>query len=79
VPVKEIVPGISMVKCGGHFDGSVVLHWKERELLFIADTILTVPVCTMLQNRDKEDEAKPSIPKKAAQLTAYLIIPSRAA
>jgi glyoxylase-like metal-dependent hydrolase (beta-lactamase superfamily II) len=41
-PTKEIVPGVTMVKCGGHFDGSAVLHWNG--CLFIADTVLTVPV-----------------------------------
>ena len=40
---KEIVPGVTAIICGGHFDGSIVLHWERT--LFIADTILTVPVC----------------------------------
>lgn len=38
---KEIVPGVTAIICGGHFDGSIVLHWERT--LFIADTILTVP------------------------------------
>jgi glyoxylase-like metal-dependent hydrolase (beta-lactamase superfamily II) len=48
IPTKEIVPGVTMIRCGGHFDGSAVLHWKERGVLCIADTILTVPVFMLL-------------------------------
>lgn len=39
---KEIVPGVTAVKLGGHFPGSLVLHWERQ--LFIADTFVTVPV-----------------------------------
>ena len=39
---KEILPGITAVKTGGHFPGSLVLHWERK--LFIADTVVTVPV-----------------------------------
>ena len=39
---QEIVEGVRAVKLGGHFPGSLVLHWER--MLFIADTILTVPV-----------------------------------
>lgn len=40
--VEEIVEGVRAVKTGGHFRGSLVLHWGSK--LFIADTIVTVPV-----------------------------------
>lgn len=40
--VEEIVEGVTAIKTGGHFKGSLVLHWEEK--LFIADTIVTVPV-----------------------------------
>lgn len=39
---EKIVEGVTAVKTGGHFDGSLVLHWEEK--LFIADTLVTVPV-----------------------------------
>ncbi|KAL9128780.1 MAG: hypothetical protein Q9217_002609 [Psora testacea] len=39
---KEILPGVTVIKTGGHFPGSLVLHWESG--LFIADTIVTVPV-----------------------------------
>lgn len=41
---QEISPGITAIKAGGHFPGSLVLHWEKK--LFIADTIVTVPVST---------------------------------
>ena len=42
---EAILPGITAIKCGGHFDGSLALHWDEfGGVLFIADTMFTVPV-----------------------------------
>lgn len=39
---EEVVPGVTVIQCGGHFEGSSVLHWEGK--LFIADTIMSVPV-----------------------------------
>ena len=39
---QVILPGVTAIKAGGHFPGSLVLHWENK--LFIADTIVTVPV-----------------------------------
>lgn len=39
---RSILPGVTAIKTGGHFPGSLVLHWEKK--LFIADTIVTVPV-----------------------------------
>ncbi|KAI4148725.1 MAG: hypothetical protein L6R39_002709 [Caloplaca ligustica] len=36
-----ILPGVTAIKAGGHFPGSLVLHWDDQ--LFVADTIMTVP------------------------------------
>jgi hypothetical protein len=42
----EPLPGLTIVRCGGHFPGSSVLHWAEgaegRGLLLTGDTIYTV-------------------------------------
>ena len=38
----EVAKGVTAVKLGGHFPGSLVLHWGNK--LFIADTFVTVPV-----------------------------------
>lgn len=40
--VNEIVPGVTAIQAGGHFDGSSFLLWEKK--LFIADTMMTVPV-----------------------------------
>ena len=40
----ELVPGLTAVRCGGHFEGSSVLHWpagsEGRGALFTGDTIM---------------------------------------
>jgi len=46
--IETIVEGVTAVKTGGHFDGSLVLHWGEK--LFIADTLLAVQVGAILKN-----------------------------
>ncbi|KAI4277867.1 MAG: hypothetical protein LQ337_001456 [Flavoplaca oasis] len=43
---QTILPGVTAIKTGGHFPGSLVLHWDHQ--LFIADTIMTVPVALPL-------------------------------
>lgn len=39
--MATIVPGVTAIKAGGHFPGSLVLHWEKK--LCTADTIMTVP------------------------------------
>ena len=43
----ELLPGLVALCCGGHFDGSSVLHWPAgaggRGVLFTGDTIMVVP------------------------------------
>jgi glyoxylase-like metal-dependent hydrolase (beta-lactamase superfamily II) len=44
---KEVLPGVTLVQCGGHFEGSAVLHWSQgaqgRGALLVGDTITVVP------------------------------------
>lgn len=35
------IDGVTAILTGGHFDGSLLLHWEKQ--LFIADTILATP------------------------------------
>lgn len=41
-----LVPGVTLIRCGGHFPGSTVLHWLDgaagRGALFTGDTITVV-------------------------------------
>jgi glyoxylase-like metal-dependent hydrolase (beta-lactamase superfamily II) len=43
----EVLPGVTLVQCGGHFAGSAVLHWAEGAggagVLFTGDTIFVTP------------------------------------
>ncbi len=47
----ELVPGITLIRCGGHFEGSAVLHWaagaEGRGALLTGDTI------TVVQDRER--------------------------
>ena len=43
----ELVPGVTLVRCGGHFEGSAVLQWAAgadgKGALLVGDTITVVP------------------------------------
>ena len=43
----EVLPGVTLVQCGGHFPGSAVLHWADgadgRGVLLSGDTIIVTP------------------------------------
>jgi glyoxylase-like metal-dependent hydrolase (beta-lactamase superfamily II) len=50
-----ILPGVTAAICGGHFDGSLVLHSEHQKALFVADAILAVP------SAFNPDPAKPGV------------------
>ena len=41
---QELLPGVELVQCGGHFAGSAVLHWRSgadgRGVLLVGDTLM---------------------------------------
>lgn len=39
---EQVLDGVTAVKTGGHFPGSLVLHWEKK--LMIADSFVTTPV-----------------------------------
>lgn len=43
----EVLPGVTLVQCGGHFEGSAVVHWSAaaggRGALLVGDTIMVTP------------------------------------
>ena len=45
--VVEPLPGLTLIECGGHFEGSAALHWADgadgRGALFTGDTITVAP------------------------------------
>lgn len=44
---SEILPGLTAIRCGGHFEGGAVLHWAAgaggRGVLLTGDTVMVVP------------------------------------
>jgi glyoxylase-like metal-dependent hydrolase (beta-lactamase superfamily II) len=34
---------LTLIRCGGHFDGGQVLHWRERRALLAGDIVAVVP------------------------------------
>jgi glyoxylase-like metal-dependent hydrolase (beta-lactamase superfamily II) len=44
---REVLPGVTLVQCGGHFPGSAVVHWAGgaggRGALLAGDTVTVVP------------------------------------
>ena len=45
--MREVLPGVTLVQCGGHFPGSAVVHWAEGAggagALLSGDTIFVTP------------------------------------
>ena len=43
----ELVPGVTLIQCGGHFAGSAALHWRGgadgKGALLVGDTMTVVP------------------------------------
>ena len=43
----ELVPGVALIRCGGHFAGSAALHWRGgadgKGALLVGDTLTVVP------------------------------------
>ena len=35
--------GLTLIRCGGHFEGGQVLHWAERDALLSGDIVQVVP------------------------------------
>jgi hypothetical protein len=35
-PTREILPGVTLIRVGGHFDGGTVLHWADGARSFPA-------------------------------------------
>jgi glyoxylase-like metal-dependent hydrolase (beta-lactamase superfamily II) len=40
---RELAPGLTLLRLGGHFAGGQVLHWAERRLLLSGDIVQVIP------------------------------------
>ncbi len=39
----ELDEGLTLIRCGGHFEGGQVLHWAERRALLSGDIVQLIP------------------------------------
>jgi len=39
----ELAPGLTLIRCGGHFEGGQVLHWADRRALLSGDIVQVIP------------------------------------
>jgi hypothetical protein len=40
---NELGGGLTLIRCGGHYDGGQVLHWAERRALLSGDIVQVIP------------------------------------
>ena len=40
---KEVGDGLTLIRCGGHYEGGQVLHWAERGALLSGDLVQVIP------------------------------------
>jgi hypothetical protein len=39
----ELGGGLTLIRCGGHYEGAQVLHWAERRALLSGDIVMVIP------------------------------------
>ena len=39
----ELGGGLTLIRCGGHYEGGQVLHWRERRALLSGDIVQVIP------------------------------------
>jgi len=39
----ELGGGLTLIRCGGHYQGGQVLHWRERRALLTGDIVMVIP------------------------------------
>ena len=39
----ELGGGLTLIRCGGHYDGGQVLHWRDRRALLAGDIVQVIP------------------------------------
>jgi glyoxylase-like metal-dependent hydrolase (beta-lactamase superfamily II) len=40
---NELGGGLTLIRCGGHFEGGQVLHWADRQALLAGDIVQVIP------------------------------------
>jgi glyoxylase-like metal-dependent hydrolase (beta-lactamase superfamily II) len=39
----ELGSGVTLIRCGGHFEGGQVLHWRDGDALLSGDIVMVIP------------------------------------
>jgi glyoxylase-like metal-dependent hydrolase (beta-lactamase superfamily II) len=39
----ELGSGVTLIRCGGHFEGGQVLHWRDGDALLTGDIVMVIP------------------------------------
>ena len=78
----ELMPGVTLIRCGGHFEGSAALHWKEgadgKGALFVGDTLTVVPDRRFRQLHDQLPKPDTHVgPRSRAHRSRHRAIPLR--
>nr|MBA3518599.1 MBL fold metallo-hydrolase [Hyphomicrobiales bacterium] len=76
---REVQPGMTLIRCGGHFAGGTVLHWADgaegRGALFSGDVLQVLPdrrhVSFMRSYPNLTPLSKPVVERIAARLAPY--------
>jgi glyoxylase-like metal-dependent hydrolase (beta-lactamase superfamily II) len=76
---REVLPGVTLIQCGGHFRGSAVVHWAQgaggRGALFTGDTIFVAPgedrVTSMWSAPNRLPLSSPAVGAIAAAVAPY--------
>lgn len=64
--------GLTLVRCGGHFEGSQVLHWRDRRAIFTGDTVMVVPDRSFVSFMYSYPNLIPLPPSKVQHVAAAL-------
>ena len=68
----ELGGGMTLVRCGGHFEGGQVLHWAERRALLSGDIVMVIPDRRFVSFMYSYPNLIPLPPSKVQQIAAAL-------
>jgi len=64
--------GLTLVRCGGHYEGGQVLHWAERRALLSGDIVMVVPDRRFVSFMYSYPNLIPLPPSKVERIAAAL-------
>jgi glyoxylase-like metal-dependent hydrolase (beta-lactamase superfamily II) len=64
--------GLTLVRCGGHYEGGQVLHWAERRALLSGDIVMVIPDRRFVSFMYSYPNLIPLPPSKVERIAAAL-------